>query len=339
MTGLVDAYQRKIDYIRISITDRCNLRCVYCMPSEGIELMEPEGILRYEELLRVARIAAAHGVSKVRVTGGEPLVRKGLLDFIKELSSIHGITDLSLTTNGVLLKDYARKLKAAGLKRVNVSLDSLNRDRFKKLTRGDNLKDILDGLEEAVRVGLTPVKVNMVVIKGFNDDEIMDFALLSKTKPYHIRFIEYMPFDTAEGWQRDKCLSTREIKGLVERTGELTPVNNDDGGAGGARGAGGAGPAKRFRFKDAPGEVGFISPVSEHFCGSCNRLRLTADGKLRTCLFSDDEIDLRAALRDGSDDGAVEALLFKAVKEKPMGHNINENIFKKCTRTMSLIGG
>lgn len=330
MKRLVDAHKRRIDYLRISITDRCNLRCVYCMPAEGIELMEPKGILRYEELLRVARIAATNGVSKVRITGGEPLVRKGILEFIKELSSIPGVKDLSLTTNGVLLKDCARKLKEAGLKRVNVSLDSLKRERFEKLTRGDNLGDVLDGLDEAVRVGLTPVKLNMVVIKGFNDDEVIDFAMLSKTKPFHVRFIEYMPFDTVEGWQRDKCVSTKEIMEMVGVTEELVPVEDKDGGAG---------PARRFRFKGAPGEVGFISPVSEHFCGSCNRLRLTADGKLRTCLFSDDEIDLREALRDGSSDEAIEALLFKAVKEKPMGHHINENIFKKCTRTMSLIGG
>lgn len=327
---LIDSYKRRIDYLRISITDRCNLRCVYCMPPEGIELVEPKGILRYEEILRVVRIAAKNGVSKIRVTGGEPLVRKGLTDFLKEVSSIKGIEDLSLTTNGVLLKDYALKLKEAGLRRINVSLDSLDRERFRKVTRGDNLQDVLDGLTQAHLAGLAPVKVNMVVIKGFNDDEITKFALISKEKPYHIRFIEYMPFNSQEGWQRDKCVTAKQILDIIGKEGELTPVKSEGHGAG---------PARRFKFSGAPGEVGVISPVSEHFCGSCNRVRLTADGKIRNCLFSDVETDIRTALRDGSSDEAIEALLFKAVIEKPVSHHINENVFKKCSRTMSLIGG
>jgi cyclic pyranopterin phosphate synthase len=269
-------------------------------------------------------------VTKVRVTGGEPLVRKGILGFIRELSSIKGLKDLSLTTNGVLLKGFAQKLKEAGLQRINVSLDSLNRERFEKLTRGDSLSDVLVGIDAALEAGLKPVKINMVVIKGFNDDEITEFAKISKEKAVHVRFIEYMPFDTVDGWQREKCISSGAIKALIEKTEQLYPIENNGAGFG---------PARRFRFKDAPGEVGFISPVSEHFCGECNRLRLTADGKLRTCLFSDNEIDLRKALRDGSTDEAVEALLFKAVGEKPLGHRINENIFKKCSKTMSLIGG
>lgn len=328
----VDGYNRKVDYLRISVTDRCNLRCVYCMPPEGIELARAGEILRYEELLRIARIAAGHGVSKIRVTGGEPLIRRGLVDFIAALSAIKGIKDLSLTTNGVLLKQYAGQLKAAGLKRVNVSLDSLKRERFHKITRGDNLSEVLDGIEEANRVGLTPVKINMVVIKGFNDDEIIDFALLTKTHPYHVRFIEYMPFDTQAGWQKDKCLSSKELQEMIGQAAPLLQVSESSGCLG-------AGPARRFRFQDGIGELGFISPVSDHFCGSCNRLRLTADGKLRTCLFSDDEIDLREALRNGSSDETVEVILFKAVAAKPQGHKINENMFKKCSRTMSLIGG
>ncbi|MBI5455135.1 MAG: GTP 3',8-cyclase MoaA, partial [Deltaproteobacteria bacterium] len=323
MTKLVDSYERKIDYLRISVTDRCNLRCVYCMPPEGIDLTESSNILRYEEFYRIARIAAAHGVSKIRITGGEPLVRKGIIEFLASLAAIPGIEDLSLTTNGVLLKDYAQRLKDAGLKRVNVSLDSLKRERFQKMTRGDNLQDVLEGLDAAEKAGLTPVKINMVVIKGFNDDEVLDFALMSKSRPYHVRFIEYMPFNTQEGWQRDKCLTMKELKNIIEeKLGPLEPVKDPKGGAG---------PARRYRFKDAPGEVGFISPVSEHFCGSCNRLRLTSDGKLRVCLFSDSEIDIRKALRDGSGDEVIEHLLFKAVAEKPERHHINENIFKKCS--------
>jgi cyclic pyranopterin phosphate synthase len=327
----VDAYERKIDYLRISVTDRCNLRCVYCMPPEGIDLAESKNILRYEEIMRLVRLSAAHGISKIRVTGGEPLVRKGIIEFLHDVASTPGIKDLSLTTNGVLLKSYAQQLKDAGLKRVNVSLDSLKRERFLQMTRGDNLKEVLEGLEEAQKVGLTPVKLNMVVIKGFNDDEIVDFALMSKTRPYHIRYIEYMPFNTQEGWQRDKCITAKEIKERIEQSIEPLEQVTDTNGA--------AGPARRFRFKDAPGEIGLISPVSEHFCGSCNRLRLTSDGKLRTCLFSDNEIDLRTPLRDGSADEVIENILMAAVKEKPKGHTINENIFKKCSRTMSLIGG
>jgi cyclic pyranopterin phosphate synthase len=213
---------------------------------------------------------------------------------------------------------------------VNVSLDSLDRERFKKMTRGDNLNEVIDGLKEAEDAGLTPVKINMVVIKGFNDDEIIRFAKIAKERPYHIRYIEYMPFNTEEGWQRDKCISASEIKAAIESIEPLFPVSEA---------VGGAGPARRFRFKDSPGEIGLISPVSEHFCGSCNRLRLTADGKLRTCLFSDNEIDIRTPLRDGSPDSAIEAILSRAVIEKPQGHHLNENIFKKCSRTMSLIGG
>lgn len=330
MTKLVDAYSRKIDYLRISVTDRCNLRCVYCMPPEGIDLAEAKNILRYEEILRVATVACANGVSKIRITGGEPLVRRGIVDFLAELSAVPGLKDLSLTTNGVLLKEYAPALKAAGLRRVNVSLDSMSRERFKKMTRGDNLAQVTDGIEAAQKVGLTPVKINMVAIRGFNDDEIVAFALLSKTQPYHVRFIEYMPFDSSEGWQRDKCITAKELKEMIERVEPLEPVIIEGDGAG---------PARRFRFKDALGEVGFISPVSEHFCGSCNRLRLTADGKLRLCLFSDTEIDLRTPLRDGSSDEVIRDVIFRAAFEKPEKHFINENFFKKCSRTMSLIGG
>ncbi len=331
MRSLVDSHKRKITYLRISVTDRCNLRCLYCMPEEGVALAPPMAILRYEEILRVARIAVEHGVTSIRVTGGEPLVRKGIADFIHELSVLPGLREVSLTTNGVALAEYAERLKKAGLKRVNVSLDSLKRDRFAGITRADQLDRVLQGLEEAQRVGLTPVKINMVVIRGFNDDEIIDFARISRSKPYHVRFIEYMPFNTEEGWDRDKCLSADEIKSIIEKAeGPLEEVRS--------RGHG-AGPAQRFKFPGAPGELGFISPVTRHFCGECNRLRLTADGKIRVCLFSDAEIDLKTALRDGSPDKTIEDLLFRAVAEKPEGHNINENIFKRCARTMSLIGG
>ncbi len=330
MKKLVDSYKRKIEYLRISVTDRCNLRCLYCMPSEGVELASPESILRYEEILRVARISVEHGVKSIRITGGEPLVRKGILEFIRELSALKGLRDISLTTNGVVLKKFAAPLKEAGLNRVNVSLDSLHRERFARVTRGDKLTAVLEGLDEAERVGLTPVKINMVVIKGFNDNEIVDFARISVDKPFHVRFIEYMPFNTEEGWDRDKCISADEIKNLIAKELPVEAITE--------KGAG-SGPARRFKIKGSRGELGFISPVTRHFCGECNRLRLTADGKIRACLFSDTEVDLRDALRNGSDDTVIEQLLFNAVMEKPAGHQINENIFKKCSRTMSLIGG
>lgn len=329
MPQLIDSYNRSIDYLRISITDRCNLRCVYCMPSDGIQLAHHESILRYEELLRIIKICVSHGVTRIRLTGGEPLVRKGVVDFIKNISDI-GVEDLSLTTNGVLLKEYAMALKNAGLGRVNVSLDSLKMERFKSITRADNLEEVLLGLEESFRVGLNPIKVNMVVIKGFNEDEIMDFAMLTKKMPYHIRYIEYMPFEVEAGWQRDKCMTTMEIKDIIERYQKLIPLETPEKRTG---------PARRYRFSDGIGEIGFISPVSDHFCGSCNRLRLTADGKLRTCLFSDDEIDVKDVIRRGAADKEIEDILFHAVKKKPERHYINDNIFKKCSRTMSLIGG
>ncbi|MBI3755356.1 MAG: GTP 3',8-cyclase MoaA [Deltaproteobacteria bacterium] len=330
MSKLVDSYNRPIDYLRISVTDRCNLRCIYCMPADGIPLTDSDNILRYEELLRIANVAVRHGITKIRLTGGEPLVRKGIVGFIEELAKLKGVEDLSLTTNGVLLKEFASSLKRGGLKRVNVSLDSLKCDRFHKITRGDLLSQVLEGIEEAERIGLSPVKINCVVIRGFNDDEILDFALLTKTKSFHIRFIEYMPFEAEEAWQRDKYISASELMKTINSFQELVPLGNPEKRTG---------PAKRYSFKDGIGEIGLISPVSDHFCSACNRLRLTADGKLRTCLFSDDEIDIKTALRNGCTDKELEDLLFNAVRKKPEKHHISENIFKKCSRTMSFIGG
>ena len=327
---LIDSYNRPIDYLRISVTDRCNLRCVYCMPSEGIALMGADNILRYEELIRIAAVAVKHGITKLRITGGEPLIRKGIVEFIEELAKLQGVVDLSLTTNGVLLKEFALSLKRAGLTRVNVSLDSLNKERFHKITRGDFLENVMDGLEEAERAGLNPLKINCVAIKGFNDDEILDFALLTKKKPYHIRFIEYMPFDAQAEWDRDKCISASQIMEKINSFQKLIPLGDPEKRTG---------PARRYKFIDGIGEIGFINPVSDHFCGTCNRLRLTADGKLRTCLFSDAELDIKAAIRNGCTDRVIEDLLFRAVKEKPERHHISDNVFKKCSRTMNFIGG
>lgn len=328
---LIDPYHRKIDYLRVSVTDRCNLRCIYCMPLEGIDnKMSFREILSYEELLRIIRIAVSHGVTKVRVTGGEPLIRKGIVGFIDELNKIKGIKDLSLTTNGVLLKGFARDLVEAGLKRINVSLDSLNPTKYEKITRGDHIYRVFEGLEEAEKVGLSPIKVNVVIIKNLNDDEVIDFALITKRKPYHIRFIEYMPFNAQETWERGKCISTSQIMAAINRFQGLLPVEEEGRHTG---------PARRYRFEDGVGELGFISPISDHFCSSCNRLRLTADGKLRTCLFSDEEVDIKSFLRKGCSDKELEKLLFSAVKSKPEKHLIEENPFKKCSRSMTLIGG
>ncbi len=330
MEKLVDSYNRTVDYLRISLTDRCNLRCVYCMPPEGLENQGYGSILSYEEILRIARIAVNHGVEKIRLTGGEPLVRKGVIDFIKKLNKLNGVKDLSLTTNGVFLKQYARDLADAGLKRINVSLDSLDSSKFEKITGKDYLYRVLDGLKEAEKAGLQPIKINAVIIKGFNDDEIIDFALLTKKKNYHIRFIEYMPFEARETWNEGKFLAVSDIISTINSFQEISPLDPPS-----VR----TGPARRYKFEDGVGELGFISPVSDHFCSSCNRLRLTADGKLRTCLFSDVELDLKEILRNGCNDDDLRKTLFEAIKTKPEKHLINENIFKKCTRSMSLIGG
>lgn len=326
---LKDQFERKIDYIRISVTDRCNLRCIYCMPSEGVRFIEHREILRYEEILRIVRIATKYGISKVRVTGGEPLVRRDLVSFIKSLSEIPGIEDISLTTNGVLLKLYAEDLFKAGLQRINVSLDSLDPLKYERITRGNHLSDVWEGIEEAERAGLRPVKINTVPIRGFNDDEILDFARLTIEKPIGVRFIEFMPIGAREIWDEKKFVSTDEIKEKIRSLGDLTPVNSDRQ----------AGPARSYRLPGSLGSIGFISPISNHFCSSCNRLRLTADGKLRPCLFSESEIDLKNPMRDGCDDLEIERLLSLAVHIKPREHRIWERMPSRLERTMSKIGG
>jgi GTP 3',8-cyclase len=335
MSSLKDSYQRTIDYLRISITDRCNLRCVYCMPSEGLIPIEHKEILSYEEIVRVIRIAAGIGVRKVRITGGEPLVRKDVAYLIATIRNIEGIKDLSLTTNGILLSKYANKLVEAGLERINISLDSLRPDRYEEITRGGDLNLVLRGIEAAEKAGLRPIKINMVPIRGINSDEIEEFAKMTLKFPYQIRFIEFMPFGTEGLWSTEKFISADEIKSMVEGIGPLTPVKLKR-----------AGPARYFRFESAPGVVGFISPISHHFCGECNRLRLTADGKLRPCLFSETEIDLKPALRGGAPDDEIKRLFKLSIQVKPESHHIQNSelwsLMKKresCRRPMSRIGG
>jgi cyclic pyranopterin phosphate synthase len=326
---LLDPYSRKINYLRISVTDRCNLRCRYCMPEEGIPLISHEEILTYEEMLRMVRVFAREGISKVRLTGGEPLVRKGIVDFISRLSQIEGIEDLSLTTNGILLKEFAPDLKRAGLKRINISLDSLRRERFYRIARRDGYERVWEGIEASLSAGLSPIKINMVAIRGVNDDEIESFAQLTLRLPLTVRYIEYMPSGNGEEWKESDILTIPQIKNRLEKMGTLIPIPPDRW----------DGPARRFRMAGALGEIGLIGAVSSHFCGDCNRLRLTADGKIRTCLFSDDEVDMKEILRKGGSDGDLREQLLLALQRKPERHHINTYQFKKCQRNMSAIGG
>jgi len=323
-----DSYGRRIDYLRISVTDRCNLRCIYCMPSEGVKPVRYKEILTYEEVIRIVKIATTLGIRKVRLTGGEPLARKNITFLIASLKNIEGIENLSLTTNGVLLEKYAEELARAGLDRVNVSLDSLRVDRYAEITRGGSLDVVLRGIEKAERVGLKPVKINMVPIRGFNDDEIEDFARLTLQKSYQVRFIEFMPIGAKEIWSPDKYIPVNEIMSIVERIAPLIPVKVRK-----------SGPARYFRFDGAPGVVGFINAVSHQFCRECNRLRLTADGKLRPCLFSETEIDLKTPLRSGATDSEIERLLRLSIEVKPEGHNIGCRDGSAFLKPMSRIGG
>jgi cyclic pyranopterin phosphate synthase len=299
------------------------------MPQEGIPLIPHEEILTYEEMLRIVRVFATEGISKVRLTGGEPLVRKGITEFISRLSKIEGIEDLSLTTNGVLLKEFAQDLKKAGLKRINISLDSLRKERFYQITRRDDFDPVWAGIEEALRVGLSPIKINMVAIKELNDDEVESFAQLTFDLPLTVRYIEYMPSGNGEEWKEDDILTIPQIKSRLEKVGKLIPIPSDRW----------DGPAKRYRIEGAIGEIGLIGAVSSHFCDECNRLRLTPDGKIRTCLFSDEEIDVKEILRGGGSDRDLKERLLLALKAKPERHHINTHQFKKCQRNMSAIGG
>jgi cyclic pyranopterin phosphate synthase len=326
MTGLSDSYQRPINYLRISVTDRCNLRCVYCMPAEGISLLSHDDILTYEEIYTIARAAAELGIDKLRLTGGEPLVRLGLPKLIEMLAKIKGIDDLSMTTNGVLLGKYAAELKSAGLRRVNVSLDTLKPERFKLITRSDGtLDEVLKGIEAARAAGLEPVKINMVVMAGINDDELLDFAAKTVSEGWQVRFIELMPL---AGGDTLRFVPASEMRRRLEPMGELTPTLPSVGN----------GPAKYFRLPNAKGTIGFITPISEHFCFQCNRLRLTADGKLRPCLLSDYEVDLKKPLRHGVSLAGLKKLIKKAVANKPERHNLAEGLVPK-DRPFSQVGG
>lgn len=328
MTGLSDSFQRPINYLRISVTDRCNLRCIYCMPPGGVSLMSHDDILSYEEIYTVAQAAAELGINKVRLTGGEPLVRLGLPKLVEMLARIEAIDDISLTTNGVFLSRYAAELKQAGLQRVNVSLDTLKPDRFELITRSQSsLSQVLKGVEAARAAGLEPVKLNTVVIAGINDDELLDFAAKTINEEWHVRFIELMPLN-GEDIPASRFISAGEMRKRLEGLGKLEPCLPGIGN----------GPAKYFRFPQAKGSVGFITPVSEHFCFHCNRLRLTADGKLRPCLLSDYEIDLKAPLRSGASLAGLKKLIEEAVANKPLRHNLAKGYVPR-ERPFSQVGG
>ena len=322
MPGICDSFQRGIDYLRISVTDRCNLRCIYCMPPGGVPLVSHQDILSYEDILLVVRAAAEIGMNKIRITGGEPLVRAGIADLIRMISAVEGILEISMTTNGILLHKYAGELAKSGLQRVNISLDTMKADRFRQITRTGDLADVLEGMESAREAGLAPVKINVVPMQGINDDEIQDFALMTLEKGWHVRFIELMPLQGAAG-----LVPANLLRSEIEKLGTLEPHY----------GMTGNGAAKYYRLPGANGTVGFIEAVSEPFCNRCNRLRLSADGTLLPCLFSTDGIDVRAPLRRGAMVHDIKQLLLDAIAAKPEMHRLSDNC--AAHTRMSGIGG
>ncbi|HHT50192.1 MAG TPA: GTP 3',8-cyclase MoaA [Eubacteriaceae bacterium] len=316
-----DKWTRDINYLRISITDRCNLRCFYCMPEEGIQKLNHDDILTFEQLYPIVEVAVELGISKIRITGGEPLVRKGIVNFIEKISKLSGLKDIAMTTNGILLERYAQELKEAGLHRLNISLDTLKEDRYKMITRWGELNQVLRGIEATEKAGLSPIKINVVAMRGINDDEIEDFARLTKEKPYHVRFIELMPMGEAEEIEGERFITNEEI---LNRLPDLIPLINEDG----------SGPAKYYKLPNSKGSIGFISPMSNHFCKSCNRIRLTADGKIKPCLHSNFEIDLKLAKTKEE----IRNILQKGILLKPERHYLKEGS-ESSIRGMNQIGG
>jgi cyclic pyranopterin phosphate synthase len=325
----MDGHGRRISDLRVSVTDRCNFRCQYCMPAEGLPWVERSEILRFEEIERLVRLFARMGVTDLRLTGGEPLVRRDFPRLLGMLAAVPGVEDLALTTNGYLLERDAEALVRAGLRRVNVSIDSLQRDRFFQMTRRDSLPQVLRGLEAIARFPeVRPIKVNAVALRGFTEEEALPFAEFARSTSFQVRFIEFMPLDGDHSWTQDQVLSGDEIRRIVHAVYPLEEVARESHAT-----------ARVFRFADGRGELGFVNPVSEPFCGDCNRIRLTADGKLRTCLFSIHETDLRAELRGGASDEELEQTIRAAVWRKELKHHVGEPGFRQPPRTMSAIGG
>ncbi len=335
--GLVDMFSRTISYLRLSLTDRCNLKCMYCVTEDErngcLTKLSQNELLSYEELLRVVKIAVNMGISKLRLTGGEPLVRKNVMHFIEQLGSIENLHDIRITTNAVLLEHYAQQLVAAGVKKINISLDTLKPERFTRITGVDCFDKVWRGIEKAQAVGFSTVKLNMVVMRGINDDELVDFARMSQETDLQIRYIEFMPVGASSRWDKNTYMSSDEIKERIAVLGELIP---DAGGRA-------DGPASVFKLgEDAQGKLGFISPISHHFCDKCNRLRLTSEGMLRSCLLHDEETDLRSVLRSGGTDAEIRATLLTAIRNKPKGHQMEDRLKESgsdCHGRMSRIGG
>lgn len=327
----LDRFHREIDYLRISLTDHCNLRCVYCMPLHGAAYAPLEGLLTAGEIERVVRAAAGVGFRKIRLTGGEPTLRPDLVDIVRRIASVPGIRDVALTTNGILLPKLAPALAQAGLRRVNVHVDSLHPERFARVMRWGKVEDVWAGIEAAIAAGFTPLKLNCVVVAGHNEDDVVDLARLTQTRDWHVRFIELMPLGGGECARlaTDRFVSNRDTRRRIEEAlgplDELAPASPSD-------------ESRNFRLQNGAGVIGFISPVSEPYCGSCNRMRLTADGRFHLCLLRDDELDVRAALRDGADEERLAAILLRAVGAKPTGHDLEHGIAPR-DRSMHHLGG
>ena len=316
-----DSFGREINYLRISVTDLCNLRCRYCMPQEGIPKLPHENVLSVEEIETLAKAFVNLGINKIRLTGGEPLVRRGILDIVERIGKLEGIKDFAITTNGVLLKNLAQELKNRGLKRVNISLDTLKEEKYKYITRIGNIKDVLEGIEAAKKVGLTPIKINTVLVRGFNDDEIEDLARLTEREEIDVRFIELMPIGEALKNESIKYISNQIV---LEKLPELIPLEKKDPSS----------PALYYKLPNAKGRIGLINPISCKFCKYCNRVRLTAQGKMKLCLHSDEEVDLKEALRKGQD---IESIIIDAINRKPESHQLERGQY--ITKKMYQIGG
>jgi cyclic pyranopterin phosphate synthase len=331
MEQLVDSYGRRIKSMRISVTDKCNFRCTYCMPAEGLPWLKKAEILSYEEIVRIARVAVEIGIEQIRLTGGEPLVRRDVPELVRQLRQIEGLRSLSLTTNGILLKQQAAALAEAGLTRINVSLDSLLREKFTRVARRDQLLGVLAGLEEVKKYpSIHPIKINAVAMKNFSEEEVLPFVQFARDNSFVMRWIEFMPLDADQIWRKEDILTGGEIKAIIEAAyGPLVPIRTGDP----------AETARRYTFSDGIGEVGFINPVSEPFCANCDRIRLTADGQLRTCLFATEETDLRALVRSEATDEELARVIRQAVWLKELKHYIGDKRFRRANRSMSMIGG